>query len=258
MKKILTLLAAATPLLAAASGTVDFLEVDNDVVLFSTTDAKQVTSPSCMTSENVDLWSLSLASDSGRAMYSLILTSMAKGSDMQISVESAQDCAVSTGYERANKVNLVAVEEPQEPIDPSPPPATGAKTVALYKGDGVTRLGTVVGVDAASNAWHYVDAELSTSIKAYTPLPNTNNIFYFTGSQCTGTVYMSKDVIDSSIELEDNKYLEAIGSIGLVNVKSRLTNSDYCSEYVSSRNVYRTRAYTHPVCGTKPCLIREE
>ncbi|MGJ8682178.1 hypothetical protein [Paraglaciecola sp.] len=89
------------------AGTIDFLEVDNDVVLFSTTDAKTHTLPSCVTAENANLWSVSLANESGRATYSLILTAMARGDSVALDVESADDCVNRPGAEDVSKVNLV-------------------------------------------------------------------------------------------------------------------------------------------------------
>ena len=90
-----------------ASGSINFLEVDNDVVLFSTSEAKVATSPACVAQENSNLWTVPLASDSGRAIYSLILTSIAKGEGVALNIESAQDCADKTGIERASKVSLI-------------------------------------------------------------------------------------------------------------------------------------------------------
>jgi hypothetical protein len=90
-----------------ASGTVDFLEVDNDVVLFSTSAAKAAASPACVAPETSSLWTVSLTSDSGRAIYSLILTSMAKGDGVALNIESAQDCTDKSGFERASKVSLI-------------------------------------------------------------------------------------------------------------------------------------------------------
>lgn len=103
---LFTLLASS---FTQASGMVDYLEVDNNVVLFSTTETKAHAALSCVTDDNADLWSVSLATDSGRAMYSLILTAMAKGDELGLSVSTANDCGVITGIERADNVALALV-----------------------------------------------------------------------------------------------------------------------------------------------------
>jgi hypothetical protein len=92
---------------AQAVGTVDFLKIDKDMVLFSTTVAKTNASPTCVTTDNADIWAVSLKSESGRAMYSLIVTAMAK--DLGLDVESANDCADAEGVERAGGVNMTPV-----------------------------------------------------------------------------------------------------------------------------------------------------
>jgi hypothetical protein len=89
---------------ANASGTVDYLKVDEDVVYFSTTDTKTTVSPSCMVVDNADLWALSLTSGTGRAVYSLIITAIAK--DAAIEVESAGDCADAQGFKRPSSLAI--------------------------------------------------------------------------------------------------------------------------------------------------------
>ncbi|MGJ8682189.1 hypothetical protein [Paraglaciecola sp.] len=78
MKKFTCFLLSFVTFQAFSSGTIDFLEVDNDVVLFSTTQAKTHTLPSFVPAENANLWSIPLTTESGRVTYSLILTVMAK------------------------------------------------------------------------------------------------------------------------------------------------------------------------------------
>lgn len=102
----------------ALSNTVNFLEVENDTAIFSTSEAK-ANGPACVLSEFKDKWAVSLSSDSGRAMYSLIMTALAKSESLQLSVTSANDCGVLDGVERALDVSVQAIgtniSEPPHP-----------------------------------------------------------------------------------------------------------------------------------------------
>jgi hypothetical protein len=95
---------------AIANGNVDFLEVDGDTVFFSTSGGKSHSLPSCVATDNSALWTLSLTSDSGRAMYSLVLTAMAKGDELAIDVVSQGNCTLIDGYEQAANVSLIPVD----------------------------------------------------------------------------------------------------------------------------------------------------
>ena len=85
-----------------ASAKVSFLSVKNDVVYFSIAADKEQTSPGCVAAENSDLWGVSLLETTGRAMYSIIVTAMA--ADHEISIETANDCEASAGFERPLEV----------------------------------------------------------------------------------------------------------------------------------------------------------
>jgi len=114
VKKLVCLLSFLIGGLAQAAGTVDFLKIDKDIVLFSTTETK-ASSPTCVATENADNWAVSLKSESGRAIYSLIVTAMAK--ELALDVDSAGDCADAEGLERASGVNLaVASTEPNASV----------------------------------------------------------------------------------------------------------------------------------------------
>ena len=85
-----------------AAGTVDFLEVDNGVVVFTTTVTKVVASPICVLTEHTPKWSISLDNQSGRASYSMLVTAMSMG--IPINIESANNCAVLDGVEQAQRI----------------------------------------------------------------------------------------------------------------------------------------------------------
>ncbi len=102
MKKWILTLVAVFSGVTQAAGTVDFLEVDNDVVLFSTSEAKATSSPACVTPENATKWSISLATQSGRAHYTMLVTALSMG--IEVNVETAGDCADMAGLERATRI----------------------------------------------------------------------------------------------------------------------------------------------------------
>jgi len=85
-----------------AAGTLNYLDVNQGVVYFSTEQAKTATSPTCVDAAQAEKWALSLESDNGRAMYSILLTAMATG--MEIGVETSSDCNAATGFERPLRV----------------------------------------------------------------------------------------------------------------------------------------------------------
>ena len=102
---LLTALLFAAPVLS--SGQVNYLDVNGDIVVFATEATKTNTSPACVGAANSDKWAVSLNSESGRAIYSLLMTALV--TKMRVNVESAGDCADQDGYERAQRVWLDAV-----------------------------------------------------------------------------------------------------------------------------------------------------
>jgi hypothetical protein len=103
MKSLLLALAFFTASFGLqAAGKVDFLEVQNSMVSFSTTQEKTATGPICVGIDNANIWTLSLVSPSDRANYAMLLTALSTG--ILINVESAGDCAYMQGAERAKRV----------------------------------------------------------------------------------------------------------------------------------------------------------
>lgn len=237
--------------LVNAAGSVDFLEVDNDVVLFTTTEAKTGTRPACMSMDNDALWSVSLTSESGRAMYSLILTAMAKGDSVGLAVESADDCANTDGVERANKVNLATENTTVS--------ASSAKSVGVYKGDGVTRLGTLLHM-GSPNTWYYATPELSPVPNIVTNINNAGTTVRFTGEDCTGTafLYSRQDYLYFYEQLDDEILLTEPTSQRLVRVSEKNANGQCFSRTSSTVDGYKLVPGDDPTCGPKRCMLKEE
>jgi hypothetical protein len=107
MKKLFTLLGLPLFILNSqvkAEATLTSLKVKEDIVYFSTDEAKIDISPSCMAAENADKWTLSLNTSTGKAIYALLVTATAD--KRKVTIESAGDCADVTGFERAIGVGL--------------------------------------------------------------------------------------------------------------------------------------------------------
>lgn len=87
---------------AFSAGTVSELNVEGDIVVFATSEDKTQVSPACVNTENAEKWTVSLANQSGRATYSMLLSAMTM--DLPINVSSAEDCADKATIERARRV----------------------------------------------------------------------------------------------------------------------------------------------------------
>ncbi|MGJ8681718.1 hypothetical protein [Paraglaciecola sp.] len=256
MKKVFTLLTVFISVVSNAAGTIDFLEVDNDVVLFSTTEAKIGVRPNCVTEENEGLWSTSLASDSGRAMYSLILTAAASQGNMALTVESAGDCSVSSGYERVEKLNLVVASQ-----------ALGANSsgrgfsIGVYQGDGETRVGTLIDIDDSNQVWTYIDDDPTRSVKSVSYEMPPRRTFYYSGENCQGTRFNNSSGIQSGES--GGLFISEGESIGNRTYRSRWHSSlnscdTYSSEKIHSNGTHLIVPYTDEVCGVDICVLKQD
>ncbi|MCV2883404.1 hypothetical protein OE749_01665 [Aestuariibacter sp. AA17] len=88
---------------ALSAGSLTTLDVQENVVFFETSETK-ATSLSCVSSDNAALYSLSLNSDSGKAMYAMLMTAMSSGK--AIEVISAGDCGIVDKVERAASIKF--------------------------------------------------------------------------------------------------------------------------------------------------------
>lgn len=233
---------------ADAAGVIDFLKIDKDVVVFSTTETKSTVSPACMTAENADYWTFSLASDSGRAAYSLIVTAMAKNLDLEVA--SAEDCADSDGYERADGVNLVFAQAGA---------ASNQGGISVYKGDGVTKIGTLASV-IDKDTWLYTTAEGTGELLE---LDNEVRLFgrvYFRSNGCSGSTYLtSNGAAGFSLafeHLDNGKLYRVSNGGGSYTTKSYMKGDGQCYEDTRTNTFYPLHPYVHPVCGEYRCILK--
>ena len=227
-----------------AAGVINHLQVDDDLVIFSTDEVKTAPSPACVTAENANLWSVSLSNDSGRAIYSMVLTAVAKGASMAVDVESANDCGVTNGIERARKVSLVPK-----------PVVSGNKSVGLYKHDGVTRVGSIVKYNNANDIV-YADNEASYPTKWLHSVFVFGDLFYLE-ENCLGDPYTSKsNTFLYNKDFNDGKFFTPATPSQQLYPKSYFSGP-YCYAIDELKSLYKIDLTAeHPVCGFGPCKIR--
>lgn len=255
MKKLGFLLGLVCSTSLFAAGSVDFLEVNDDVVLFSTSDAKTHSLPSCVGAGNSALWSVSLTTDSGRAIYSVLLTAMAKGSDLGIEIATAGDCAAFNEYERAKRVTLAALSTQGN--------GDSATTVGLYNFSGEERIGTFLGTWRDGN---FDQIYYTTQLGGYRPLSLGRNYYYSPGIyysdiNCQGDAwsYRSGTRLHSPY-VNGGRFFKTIGGKTLRLYKSY--NNGTCINNDDERELYDidedAGVQIHEVCGEGPCVIRED
>ncbi|MGJ8682180.1 hypothetical protein [Paraglaciecola sp.] len=101
MKVCISLLLMASMSVHSAA-ILNYLDVKQGVVVFSFDEAKASTPPACVDTNNANYWALSLDTENGRAIYTLLMTAMA--SNIPLGIESAGDCDDAPNYERPHKV----------------------------------------------------------------------------------------------------------------------------------------------------------
>jgi len=228
-----------------AAGLVNYLNVKGDIVHFATDAAKTQANPACVASETAERFTLSLKSESGRAMYSLLITAMA--GDLALEIESAQDCADTTGVERALGASIA----------PDHTAINSEKIPYLYTGDGLTKLGKIMNSEG-TNTFYYLSADDKTQLQKYV-FSSTKEILWYSGESCTGDMYMTT-IPETSYHSALKRYIDKTGSLHhALAVKSREYGNG-CDEfsYTLSKAYGATFMDSHALCGALPCLILEE
>lgn len=238
-----------------ANNSIEELSVNGELVTFTTSQSKVSSNPACVTSPNEELWSVSLSHNVGRAMYAMLVA--ASNNKQSITVTSAGDCADAQGIER---VAAIKVSATQAAVQPS-----SGSGVFLYKGDGITKIGTVV--NAVNNsAVYYVPSSESSSatnvnLSAYTvaaKLPNTFVMIY-SGDNCTGNVQsITPNLNGWHPNYANGKFIKSSPSRSGFSARSKkLLHNNTCYEYVISDSWYNVTFSTDPVCGDSPCIFKD-
>ncbi|WDE04083.1 hypothetical protein SG34_022385 [Thalassomonas viridans] len=236
-----------------AAAKVSYLNVDGDNVHFATAEAKAVASPSCVAAETSERFAVSLRTEAGRAMYSLLITAMSSG--QPVTVISGQDCADVFGLERAQSVSISP-----EVADSS----SAGKPLSLYKGDGVTKLGRIVGPGANVNTLYYLPVENEIEIKAYynKPFLTTKTLYslYFESQDCSGDSYGSSPNGQTYAKYNGVDGVKMYRYSGSKHFQYQsVSNSNGCRALsaTSSQTHYLWVPYVDALCGESACLIKE-
>ncbi|GLX78727.1 hypothetical protein tinsulaeT_20670 [Thalassotalea insulae] len=241
--------------LSFASSHISYLNVENDTVVFSLSEAKSHTIPSCVSSENQQKYAVSLTSETGRAVYSLLITAMA--SKQGIAVESANDCAVVSGIEQAMGVSIV----------PEVKTTGDSKALYLYKNDGVTKLGRILNTTDNINSFWYFPIDDPTQVLKYNNRAlltlTTDYTVHFMNENCTGAMFIQY-VNSSTPNYVKNRYIDDGGlmfgsSSSYQTLKSSMHADGSCQTNTLGQIRYRLMTLKEdPLCGNGPCLFKED
>ncbi|MBE0368094.1 hypothetical protein [Pseudoalteromonas aurantia] len=240
---------------AASDNKITNIKVDGDTVYFSTSHAKSHTLPNCVTSTNNQQWTLSLTSAAGKASYTLLVAAMTD--NRSISVTSANDCADSTGYERAQSIEV------GDTIANTTNGSSGH--FSLYKGDGVTKIGTILNFDKGGSEYQVLRQNGDNKLDFLVPDNDTRHLdLYFSDENCTQVIgsfyptsgrflyyngFYKNSQFFSALNPPTTKYVGYVGS-----------ENGQCLPYKTNRSVYPMvpSVNTHPLCGKGMCQIKAD
>ncbi|WP_448566718.1 hypothetical protein [Thalassotalea ganghwensis] len=259
MTRILSLLFILFPALALASSKISYLNVDGNNVHFALAGDKAHTIPSCAVAETNQHYGVSLLTEAGRAMYSLLITAMS--SKQAVSVVSGNDCNDVNGVERAQSVSLTP--------DASAAGGSG-KAMYLYKGDGITKLGRVFNTNDSFNIFFYFPVEDNTLLRTYnntnwTSGYKANYRLHFKQTGCQGDAYIrftgnlsSTPYYVTNDSFNNGELLKRVSS-SRFGPKSVLYTNGSCSDFAESyEKHYLAVPAPNELCGNSPCIFKEE
>lgn len=232
------------------AGQIQSLDVSEDVVLFSLSEEKTGSLPSCIQSGNEQMWALGLATHTDRAIYALLMTALANKS--AISVESAGDCAAKEGVERPASISLVPGS--------SSPSEAASDGLYLYKSDGVTPVGRIAKV-VSEREWLYFTPDSNTELQSYRKFEYITGMLMFLERDCQGEAFSQ---VQNTVQRHDNfnqgRFFRSGSESASVARVSLFSSDGVCSNNGTPHpaTVYKidTESYEHPLCGRGACIIR--
>ncbi|WP_448566710.1 hypothetical protein [Thalassotalea ganghwensis] len=258
LTQLSVIFSAFASIFVSAEAQLTSLKVESDVVYFTTAEAKSGTRPSCMASENSELWSLSLTTATGKAIYPLLVA--ASTDRRPITVHSANDCSDAEGFER-----VAGIELGQQALSSF---AGGqGKAIYLFKADGVTKVGRFVApFQDRSDQFSYLPIEgvnYSTRLHVYQPNKGISQV-YFKAANCTGTPYFTQPS-----RVGRNRYINSgkfFKSGDEAEGKGYQSSYRYANSRISCNNSGNSTTVTYPLdfsqgddlCGEHLCVLREE
>ncbi|MCG7560703.1 hypothetical protein [Pseudoalteromonas sp. McH1-42] len=247
MNKLALLCALCSPLTIA--GPITQIEIENNIVLFSTSSMAPST-VACVAENKNQLRSVSLDSHSGRAMYSLLITAVAK--QQAVAVTSAQDCADLAGVERVQSLRLAPNTNAGN---------SNARSIGLYASDGITRIGTLVDTahyknsayDSGQYRWTYIDDEGGVDYKTLNISYNNAEIQH-EYSGCRGRQGLSTH---GEPVYHHGKYIMGDKNAPFTSSADRNAQNYSCFNR-QNQTSYEIIETEHPICGAGLCLVKED
>ncbi|KZN51748.1 hypothetical protein [Pseudoalteromonas luteoviolacea] len=237
---------------ALSSSQITSLNVDGNNIRFSIGSEKIHQLPSCVAQTTKSLYSFSLSTESGRAMYSLLITAIA--GKLPVSVKSAMDCMIEADIERAKSISLA--------IAPTAPDSYKGISM-LYKGDGVTQIGRVIGLRYINSGpvWDLAPSAESNHFRQFRPNDVSLRDLHFTSQDCSGqplVQYYSglQFVYNRSYKDSELHYVDR-NSWKTLQVNSTLKHTGLCESTTLDAAFVEINPQPHGQCGTKPCILKE-
>jgi hypothetical protein len=241
----------------AADNKITNIKVDGDIVRFSTSQAKVHTLPNCVAANNAQQWTLSLTSAAGKASYTLLVAAMTD--NRSVVVTSANDCADSTGYERAQSIEVGNASQQSG--------AGSSKLMTLYQGDGVTKVGTIYSIvnQHQNTGFHLLRNEGDKWLDYVSPYHNMQAVWvYYTNTDCTGDVAfdeVGRGKLNYNENFNNGHFFSVTTARSARYVKSYHNTTDsQChsmSEQWKKTIVYQPDRVDR-ICGVAPCQIRTQ
>lgn len=240
------------------------IEVTEELVVFSTSkDGLQ--NLECEDEVENKAWAFSLATYSGKAMYEMLLKVMDTTSK-QIDVEGSGECALLDGVEQA-----ISIKSPiLQGLDDSKDASDSLSSLGLYMGDSVSRIGTVIGIEANDDKVFYLKNSASTSFFTYGTKVDPQygftlvNTIWFDDENCQGNVWIDDDYggfdLIANESFNNGKYYRVIQQYAPTDrrVKSYFEGETCKNLSKTQRSVKSASEAEHPLCGSHLCLIKLE
>ncbi|KZN68255.1 hypothetical protein N473_07465 [Pseudoalteromonas luteoviolacea CPMOR-1] len=240
---------------AVAASSIKQLDVLGQTVTFTLAEPKSHQVPNCVSAQNHEKWAVNLNSLQGQAVYSLLVTAIAK--EQLVSVQSANACESITDVEQVKNISLMVNNA-----------IVNSNVPAIYDGSGMNKVGKIVRFQ--NGIYEYVPIDGATDVERY--INYTTDSFYFLDSECKGELYsqnFSRTYRDRKLYSErfgsffgysdpddTNNYLNSQGAktVYQYNNGACLQQNGTASGF--SYGALRLVPTTHPLCGDKPCIIK--
>ncbi|OCQ18319.1 hypothetical protein A7985_24225 [Pseudoalteromonas luteoviolacea] len=258
--------------LANSPSTIKTIELNGDFVRFSLHADKSHPLPSCVSTipELKNTWSFYLNDSHGKAMYTMLMTAVAK--QQKITATSALSC--NEQIELVSGIELAV----SAPTDVTADADDGK--AYLYKSDGFTKVGLVLnGIHTGRLPGEMVSSPIGyTGQLLYVPLDNptilreyslgfSQNMTYYPDASCKSTPYIhgynqSDQLIGVNYYQKEHEGLNGFYRANLSKLGSAVSSQWYyvdegaCKPTGTPNPAYALEPAIHPVCGSSLCIVK--